>query len=98
MGPLGPSWGHLGAPWGPPEPSCARLGPIWAHLGPIWGSLGLPGPILSSSWAHVRLTRALLGHLPAPLPSMRAGGMREAMNPAAALRPELCQIMAEGKA
>ena len=63
--PLGPTWGHLGSSW-------AILGPSWGHpwcrLGPSWGHLGPLLAILGPLWRH-RFNR----------PSMRPGGMREAI-------------------
>ncbi len=83
MGPLGPSWGHLGAPWGCP-------GPSWAHLRSIWVLFGHLEAILAASWGvlwamfdHHVLSGGGLSYvvaIPGPVPSRRAGGMREAMN------------------
>ena len=76
---LGPSWAYLGLP-----------GPSWAHFRLTWALLGHLGASWPTTWLSIG---AMLGHLVTnevpldhvvvtlgPLPSTRAGGMREAMN------------------
>ena len=66
---LGPSWANLGNLGAILGHLGAILGPSWCRLGPSWGHLAPLLAILGPLWGH-RFNR----------PSMRPGGMREAMN------------------
>ena len=87
---LGPSWPHLGPNLAPSWAYFGLPGPSWAHFRLTWALLGHLGASWPTTWLSIG---AMLGHLVTnevpldhvvvalgPLPSTRAGGMREAMN------------------